>query len=166
MVFPSPRTSGRVPFGTGAAIQKMKNVLDYQYKTYDLNAFNDLSFLIENVENIFIWDEVKTEKFLLQMKQPLQSFLIENKFVEEIREIKQNAKNPVTFSNRFFRWFNAFKVIKYMNYSHESFYNLKPVTELVQKYFETIGVIGSNNPEELLAKFREMANKKATSFLR
>jgi len=166
-VFPSPRTSGRVPFGTGAAIQKMKLTEDFHYKTYDIAAFDDISEFIKNIENLFAWDEVKIIAFQQSINEPLKSFLINNNFMKEVLEIKQNAITLISFSNRFFRWFNAFKVLKYMNYSHENFYSLMPVTFVANEFLQKhLHINEKYNPEELLIKFREISTKKATSFLR
>jgi hypothetical protein len=41
-VYPSPRVSGRVPFGTGAAVGKMVTSGEKYFLTYDLQAFIDL----------------------------------------------------------------------------------------------------------------------------
>ncbi len=156
-VFPSPRTSQRVPFGTGAAIQKMKMTGNFHYQTYDLNAFDDIALIIKNVENMFAWDEKQLNDFHKQLAQPLHSFLLENDFMNQISEIKQNATTVQSFSNRFFRWFNAFKVLKYMNYSHEKFYHLKPVAEVASAFMEKyLNEIKNYSPEELLIKYREI----------
>ena len=156
-VYPSPRTSKRVPFGTGAAILKMENKHDYIYYTYSLNAFEDISYLFQNVHLFFSWNNIQLDEFLRNIKDPLNEFLIRDEFIKNIHEIKQNAKTLETFIPRFFRWFNAFKVLKYMNYSHENKYLMRPVTEVAMALIKKNDfTIDNPSPEDLLKLYRKI----------
>ena len=156
VVYPSPRTSTRVPFGTGAAILKMESKGDYNYKTYDYKAFDDLSLLVNNVEQFFIWNEDQLISVLQNLKKPLQSFLTENEFVLQVAEIKKNSTSLKTFSVRFFKWFNAFKVLKYMNYSHAESYKLRSVLEVASELLNHVNVERDLNPKDLLSMYRDI----------
>ena len=52
----------------------------------------------------------------------LQSFLKTVNFLEKWKEIKSNTTNPDSFTNRFFRWFNAFLIMKYVHFARNNFY--------------------------------------------
>jgi len=156
-VIPSPRPSVRVPFGTGAAIEKMRLAQNNKYQTYDLKAFDNLAFLFQQNDKIFEKDENELQIFLKNISEPLQSFLILNEFIKQITEIKKNVSSLQNFTQRFYRWFDAFKVLKYMNFSHEKYYNLKAVGDVVKLLLQRKGIQVENLTEkELLEVFRKM----------
>lgn len=156
-VFPSPRSSVRVPFGTGASIEKMLKTKKNIYETYDLKAFDDLQRFFYRIEAQYASGDFN--ELLKEIEEPLKSFLIEIDFLNRIHEIQKNTATKKAFLQRFFRWFNAFVVLKYMNYSHNGFYHKQSVLhmaiEFLKKYYPDSIPIGSN-ALDLLTKFRKM----------
>ncbi len=113
-VIPSPRISDRVPFGTGAAIKKMIDHNETTYYTYAFNAFNILkTFFIEK-------DSFYTRFSTENMDEILLEFLKNNKFEEDLVKIRKESPNVEDFKKKFFNWFNAFRVIKFLNFAHEN----------------------------------------------
>ncbi len=155
-VYPSPRPSLRVPFGTGASIDKMLKNHDSCYYTYDIHAFEDLSVLLSCIPDLFY------KKNIVSVPEPLHSFLVKYEMNHHVAEIIQNTSTIKTFTLRFYRWFNAFMVLKYMNYSHAHFYQKRPVEEmavaLLKKYKpnESVSLL---SPEEILVTFRKWVYK-------
>jgi glycosyltransferase involved in cell wall biosynthesis len=155
-VIPSPRPSVRVPFGTGAAIEKMRIVANNNYLTYDIRAFDDIAFLLQKIDEIFKKDKKELGEFLENVSEPLQSFLLKNDFIKHVTEIKQNVSSLQNFSQRFYRWFDAFKVLKFMNFSHQKHYTLKAVVDVVRLFLLRKGIQVENCTErELLEIFRK-----------
>lgn len=156
-VFPSPRSSDRVPFGTGAAIGKMQISGDSNYMTYDLQAFEDISEIVEKSGYLFEADEEKIKSVIEELSISMQNFLIENDFTNNVIEINLNSNSQLTFNQRFFRWFDMFKVLKYMNFSHHGYYKPKPITEVAIIFLENCNCITRcTNPKELCEIFRKM----------
>lgn len=56
------------------------------------------------------------------LPQAVVMFLNQNDFIAAIEEINQNSSSIKTFTKRFFQWFDAFRLLKFLNFSHESFY--------------------------------------------
>ncbi len=52
-------------------------------------------------------------------------------YKEVLNEIYSNTSSFRSFKKRFFRWFNMFQVIKYLNFSHEVCYRKLPVQDAV-----------------------------------
>ena len=123
-VFPSPRISGRVPFGTGKAITRA--LKGYEQKTYNLLSFEALCPWVGNVE--------------AEPSTTLLSFLEENNWESVLNEIKRNTASQSSFRKRFFQWFDAFKLIKYLHYMRDNFYSDVPVrgeaTKLARKVYQ------------------------------
>lgn len=119
-IVPSPRESDRVPFGTGAAMKQWKE--KGEFKTYCLNSFEDLLLLTSTVTQLYTVNQETLSNTLNSFSLPLREFLILNSFPHELKSIVSNSASLLTFQSRFFRWFNAFKVIKYLNFVHDKYY--------------------------------------------
>ncbi len=129
-VIPSPRTSDRVPFGTGAAIKKMQENNETDYLTYNFQAFEDLNLLFKNKLQFF------DSYFVENLPDSILEFLKLNNFETDLLKIKENSPNTKIFVKRFYDWFNAFRVIKFLNFAHENFYEKIPVNFAVKKLFD------------------------------
>ncbi|MEN8927725.1 MAG: glycosyltransferase family 2 protein [Flavobacteriales bacterium] len=126
-VIPSPRISDRVPFGTGKAIGDWIASEELVYFTYDFTSFLMLKELIENISNIYnrVGYIINSEVLLQFMK----SIDFENK----IEEIRENTTNYLNFEKRFFTFFNAFQVLKYVHFVRDNSLPTLPVKEEASK---------------------------------
>ncbi len=122
-VFPSARLSDRVPFGTGPVLQKWMAGNEDLTKTFNLQAFIDLKQFFDIKEKFFAIDEQAFQRLVEVLPSPVKKFLTENNFREEIDNLNKNCSTIATFGNRFFYLFNAFKILKFLNYAHTHFYN-------------------------------------------
>lgn len=139
-VFPSPRPSTRVPFGTGRAMMKFLENSCEGIKTYNLNSFIDLVPLFLMVDKI--WD-LNDSAMLEQIKllpRPISDFLLSSNVVEEIRKVKDNTANQKSFRKRFFLWFDAFMLLKYLNFVNENYYTREQVEKEAAKLGRLIGL--------------------------
>ena len=119
-VYPSPRPSQRVPFGTGRAIQQ---VLDGEEQTsYPYAAFRAVGALVTQINNLKEVPNAKPERFLSDIPQSIRSFLEINGLHEATKEIAANVRNATQFQKRFWQWFNGFRCMKYLNWASESVY--------------------------------------------
>lgn len=124
-VYPSARVSDRVPFGTGKSMQKWMNQEEDLSLTYDFQAFEDLRLLFSQKEKLFRISEQYLNMFISSLPVPLFMFLSGSGFTDELKTLNQNCSSADSFSIRFFHLFNAFRIIKFLNYSHEKFYKKK-----------------------------------------
>jgi hypothetical protein len=123
MVFPSARTSDRIPFGTGPAIAKwMKDEADLTL-TYNFQAFIDLKKFFDRLNELYLTNESSYFHVISQLPEPIFHFLQQDNFWRELNDLNQNCSSLQSFQLRFFHKFNAFKILKFMNFGHESFYN-------------------------------------------
>ena len=125
-VIPSPRTSGRVPFGTGQAIQEIIRSPDYL--TYNFQAFRDLKILFSSVYQLFQIEEEGIADFFSSLPLPVTGFLKKYNAPEKITEINRHTASETAFIKRFFNWFSAFRIVKFLNESHrQGYYHKLPV---------------------------------------
>ncbi len=129
----SPRPSDRAPFGTGATVRKMMQSGQNTFLTYNYQSFVDLRDLFERIDMLFQSKEKEHFRFLDSLSLSLQKFLQNNNWSDKINEINANVKSVETFRKRFFHWFNAFRFLKFLNYSHEIYYQKEDVRTCVLK---------------------------------
>ena len=107
-VFPSIRFSSRVPFGTGVSL---KQINSESYDVYCLDGFLVLKNFFGQSETAPI----------------LKKFLDTNGFYSALEEMKKNSASKKTFKKRFFTWFDAFRVLKFLNFAHSECFKKLPV---------------------------------------
>jgi hypothetical protein len=128
-VFPSPRESYRVPFGTGAMVAKLMDDIGDRLLTYNTEAFNDLKILFNVTRKLYDSDQDKVKRSYKILPPGLRSFMEEAEWTAKINEILRNISNNVSFMKRFFVWFNMFRIVKYMNHVHQKTYSKVPVQD-------------------------------------
>ena len=126
-VYPSPRPSDRVPFGTGPMVSTISEADCEDFMTYDFNSFLELKTFFSKVDMLFRISSNKLNSFLSEIPNSISDFLINNSILEAISEINQNSSNINTFTKRFFKWFDAFRVLKYLNQSHKEYHIKQPL---------------------------------------
>lgn len=151
-VFPSPRITNRVIFGTGIAVEQIINKYNFSYPAYTLNSFLILKDFFEKIEELY---QPNFEITDIELNAILYDFLIKNNIPKVIAEIKQNTKNIENFKKRFFYWFNGFRVIKFLN-----FYHLQNKKEnIIIEANKLLKLLNYNNTEKegkLLERYKEL----------
>lgn len=125
-VYPSARTSNRVPFGTGPSMQRWLDGDQSIGMSYDFAAFQELKSFFDSVATLYT--------SLPEVKHPdaLQQFLAEDGFWENILpELRSNCASISGFKKRFFQYFNAFKIIQFLNFAHPSPYSFQLIDKLM-----------------------------------
>jgi len=160
-VHPSPRPSNRVPFGTGAEIARLIEHSD-NYLIYSLEAFLLLKSFFENKNLFFRSSQNEFDKLLNAQAEPIAQFLKLSDFKIQLSDIQKYSPNINTFQKRFFAWFNAFRVLKFLNFSHENFFNKQKIENEAFKLLELLKIQPKNQTtSELLETFRKI-DKKST----
>ncbi|WP_291856885.1 glycosyltransferase family 2 protein [Marinilabilia sp.] len=157
-VYPSPRPSGRVIFGTGASVKNHLDGTQKQGTTYNPQAFSDLKEFFSLARELFSLPIEQFEEWTYKLTGPLRSFLLNTGFEKELLTIQQNSNSEKSFLTRFFSVFNAFKIIRYLNYAHEHFYARSALFEAAFTTLEATGFDLSEiiDEKELLLAFRRI----------
>lgn len=156
-VYPSPRPSFRVPFGTGASIEKLAADESTTFFTYNLLAFKELRYLFGMTEKIFGCSFDELNEFYKSFPPGLKIFIDAKDWSAKMMEIKNNTSGYQSFRKRFFGWFNMFRIVKYLNTVHNGVFEKKPVDISACELLENLGIIiDSNDPVDLLLCYRKM----------
>jgi hypothetical protein len=129
-VYPSPRPSNRVPFGTGRAVSEW--LQKPGTRTYPLQAFDDLRVFLQSVPAL-------QRSIVEPMPESIRTFLAEQNFDETLYEIRKHTTTPAAFTKRFFRWFDGFRAMKFVHNARDGFYGDEDIAIAAGKLLTNIG---------------------------
>jgi len=156
-VYPSPRPSFRVPFGTGAAIEKMTEEKGSTFMTYNFDAFRELRIFFEMTERFYNSNENDLIDLFSSLPEGIKQFIGKEEWLEKITEIQSNTSGLASFRKRFFGWFNMFRIVRYLNVVHQKLYLKIPVEEASKELLAAIGEsLIPGGPLDLLIHYRKM----------
>jgi hypothetical protein len=171
VIYPSARQSSRVPFGTGRAMHQL-DTGDAFWTTTSFSSFEEIKPLFQHVHALRLWAiQNKDEKSFVKcsstmgMSQRVIDYLLAGDFLEKSIEIANHTSTEDAFAKRFFRYFNAFRMIKYTHYMKDVFYPDVPVFEASAKLASELKlpILSSPGIEELLTIFRQLDKKALMS---
>ena len=127
-VYPSARVSLRVPFGTGPAMHEILKS-DLELSVYHPDAFMELKDFYLKMGDLF----QKTVAIDKLVGEGLSLYLSKIDFNTKIKEARNNTSSRIRFIKRLLRHFDAFQLVKYLNFAHENgYYKRLPVVDAVQ----------------------------------
>jgi len=138
-VYPSPRSSSRVPFGTGVTVAKLAESEAPVFNTYNIKAFRELKILFSLAGKLQSGRPEDVKAIYQDLPQGLRSFIEVSEWTEKVDEIRKNTSGPESFRKRFFIWFNMFRIVKYLNAVHVSMFEKRPVQESVSELLAETG---------------------------
>lgn len=156
VVRPSARTSFRVPFGTGATMERLTREENPVLLTYELRAFTDLRQTFSAINDFREAAEENLKMLYDQLPEAVRTFSDVNEWTSKMLEIRKNTSSASSFRKRFFSWFNMFRIVKYLNYVHSGFYQKLPVENAASQLLETLNIVPGENPCELLGTYRSL----------
>ncbi|MBF0131581.1 MAG: glycosyltransferase [Magnetococcales bacterium] len=159
-VFPSPRISHRVPFGTGRAMGKWCEKDTGTFMSYDPQVFSDLRSFFGYVQEL---SQNQGTKFACS-SPVLAQFLEQQHFDQALEELRTHTATPDAFMKRFFVWFNPFRILKWTHFATECHYPKIPVFQAASTLLDWLGSTAKGLPgteEELLQLFRERDRRGA-----
>lgn len=153
-VFPSPRISHRVPFGTGRAMGKWYEAHAEPFMGYDPRVFSDLRSFFGHIREL---SQDHGAEFAC-LSPILAQFLERQCFSLALEELRANTATPDAFMKRFFVWFNPFRILKWVHFATECHYPKIPIFQAASTLLDWLGGVSGELPgteEELLQIFRE-----------
>jgi hypothetical protein len=160
-VIPSPRPSVRVPFGTGKAVRA--GLDGRKASTYSVQAFEDLKLFFEEIPCLARGVDRNHGGLEASRSPALASFLSLLNFPAVLEEIRNHTASEGAFIKRFFRWFDGFRVLKFMHHARDRFYGASEVGDAARALLERLAVNERSSLEftnrDLLAVYRELDRK-------
>ena len=148
-VVPSARRSHRVPFGTGRAMTEWLAGVDKYQKVFSPGLFEELRIVFSSIPDWF--DDTREPGSLLEvLPSGVADYLNQQDFVRKIQEIRANVARADTFESRFFRWFDAFRVFKFLRWGEAGRYEGEPLVEVVQTLLQRQQVMPATDSDDVV----------------
>ena len=124
IIYPSPRISDRVPFGTGKAMEKWSTGKSDTYFTYNIQSFLDLRILFKHLEDFY---ENNYEDLALRLPESIQTYLDHTSFNKAHQRLVKQSTSLKSFINNWHQYFDGFRVLKYLHFARDNYYEDAPV---------------------------------------
>jgi glycosyltransferase involved in cell wall biosynthesis len=157
-VFPSSRRSNRVPFGTGPIINNYCEGDRTLETTYPLELFLMLKPFFSRVNDFYLAGATICDEYLTD-EPLLLSFFKSTHFTREARELATNCGSSAIFGKRFFHLFNAFSVLKWLNFAVLHSVTRKNLLKECSKLLQIMGIAKEKIPDDpklMLNLFRQI----------
>ncbi|PID88650.1 MAG: family 2 glycosyl transferase [Bacteroidia bacterium] len=157
-IFPSSRTSDRVPFGTGKAIKELIDS-NNELQTYSFKAFEELKIFFDMHESLYKITKLDFETIVYnELGGLIKSWLIEDNFFSQLQKINGNCASLEIFSKKFFESFSILQIIKYLNFSHTHFVQKSGIYHAISCLPQS-EIFDFQNPKSLLLSVRRYLQK-------
>jgi hypothetical protein len=139
VVYPSSRKSLRVPFGTGKAMYQIHEE-HLEWKTSSFESFSMIKPLLEQIPLMYAIllkrNNQREQDTLFQqlgLGPEVITFLQSIDFKTKCDSIAMHTSSLSSFERRFFRFFNAFMMIRYLHFMRDHFFADTSMVEAVEK---------------------------------
>lgn len=132
-VYPSSRTSHRVPFGTGKAQQKWLDNAQTLLPTYDPQTFIDLKELLSCTTQLFEQTNEEIKQTYQAFPASIQAFFGWEEFIVQVQDIRQKTATLESFLKRWYHWLDGFKLLKYVHFVRDHHYPEIPINAASQQ---------------------------------
>ncbi len=145
VVYPSPRVSARVPFGTGRAMGEMLAGKKEFNRVYSPHTFKLIKgFIAQDLE--------KVVNAVESTSNPIESAIHALGWHEDLSQLWARSSNPSSAKKNFKLWMNGFKMLKLVHWLRDNYFDdvglLEAANTMLNLEFE--------NHYELMLALREM----------
>lgn len=139
-VYPSARSSWRVPFGTGQRVQRFLSHEQNEYLLYDPKTFDILKSWIELLHS----SEIKSSKRYLNEAEhihpELSKFLAQQNFAGDWEKILSNSTKSEQLEKQKQKWFDGFKTLKLIHHLRDTAFPQSDMFVALNELFERNGI--------------------------
>jgi hypothetical protein len=153
-VYPSGRVSDRVPFGTGTEVKKIRE--EGGYDVYSFKSFRVLSELVKLLNKTYEMDSESFNAAMNEFPSVVQNYMHRIYVWDAILDARENVSDEKAYLKRLFRYFDTFKVIRFLNVLSEKAYPKKDVAIVAANLADALDIKYEDHSEEsLLLAYRQ-----------
>lgn len=155
-VYPSPRISNRVPFGTGPALQQIEES-QKELWVYNLESFYQLRQLIQSIPQFYKADSNAIRRLVEMQPDAVKELLLNQHLEGWLNEVNANVSSKDAFVKRMFSHLNAFKIVQFLNETHQNYFAKQPISNEAAKLLNAMDKVEiPEGNHDLLMYFRKM----------
>jgi len=155
-VYPSPRPSERVLFGTGPEVIQWSQNSHQPYLTYHPDVFRILKAFMDQTGQYYQASEKGQQQLMEKLDPMLRDFLSSVNFQGELHRINNNCNSLPAFRKHFFHWFNGLRIIRFIHTAHEKSLSKIPLDQAASQLLEWMGKHSPKGYQNLLETYREI----------
>ncbi len=158
VVYPSGRVSDRVPFGTGTEVKKIRE--EGGYDVYSLKSFRALADLVKLLDQTYQMDSSAFNAAMEKFPKIVQDYAHRIYLWDAILDARENVADESAYLKRLYRYFDTFKVIRFLNVLAEKAFPKKDVAIVAANLADALGIKYEDHSEEsLLLAYRQFDRK-------
>jgi len=154
MVIPSPRSSERVPFGTGKAVLAAQSDL-YNANSYNYRSFTEIGKWTNETLKVLLNKNSESTALPIPSCNTLSQFLVNDGYEIYKLSLIENTDNQLVRYKSFFGWFNAFRLMKCLHYMRDHGYHDEPIDICSRYLFKRLNLPHSELRKDNLVTIRE-----------
>lgn len=156
-VFPSPRVSDRVPFGTGKRQTEWIASDQQEYFTFDPRIFQLLRYFLIDTDRYYEMSVGETQSLFNSYPIDLQTYLSNMSAASKIDQCRKKTKEFNAFKKCFFQHFNGLWILQFLHHFRKNYQDiaLKPAAHWMLKWGSKIPV-ESLTISDLLTTYRNL----------
>lgn len=161
-VYPSARSSQRVPFGTGQSILRFLDESQEELLVYNPLCFDILKDWLE----LFYEETIRDKNYYLKEAKKihikLKEFLDANNFAEAWKSILKNSKTEEQIKKQKSYWFDAFRTLKLIHYLRDNAFPQVNIFFAIDEMLKRLSIQPLNNTnaiESYLFAMRDIDKK-------
>jgi len=149
-VYPSPRGSWRVPFGTGQRVNRHLSKIQNEFVLYSPKSF----FVLKKWNEIFLNSKIENANYYSEKSEEINielfNFLIQNNFEESWNKILQNTKDEKQINKQKKIWFDGFRTLKLIHHLRDSVFPSVNMFDALDEIFRYLKInFEINRSEEI-----------------
>jgi len=149
-VYPSPRVSGRVPFGTGKAMGEWIKKDENSFYSYHPQIFEEIAQLLQIVPKFY--GDRSLKEATQNLSEGVRAYLNKENFESVCKDITRQSSNLPTFIHRWYNWLNGLKVLHLVHFLRDHYYPSIVISEAASQLIES----DISDPSELLTVYQKM----------
>ncbi|NJM16520.1 MAG: hypothetical protein HC896_15090 [Bacteroidales bacterium] len=165
-VYPSPRESNRVPFGTGKAVGDLLKQKT-GWRTYQIESFLWLQEVINLLSELYHAKNSEMPLLTNNVHPALMFFLQQCNWQAKVEEIKRNVSSEENFKKRFYQWLDPLLLVKYFNSVHDARFQKQPVLAQAKQLLQHARLPDIDRKQNLMGTlevFRGLDKQKISIF--
>tara|TARA_B110000037_G_C17074730_1_gene487347 strand:+ start:8 stop:1264 length:1257 start_codon:yes stop_codon:yes gene_type:complete len=153
-VLPSCRTSDRVPFGTGKAMNDYIDTQTKVFQSYDFRCFIELNEFISKIDLLYSQNFKKSKN---QFSDLSFQFFEAIEIDANLLKIKKQSKDLVNFKKNFFFWFDHLKALQFIHFYTDNKYPKISIFDAAHQFLERKEInIKQDDARSILELFRTL----------
>ncbi len=139
-VYPSKRSSWRVPFGTGQRVTRFLSKTQDEYLLFDPAVFGVLKEWLEIYNSDAISDPQEILNQAKEIHIELYNFLLQNNYPKQWEKILSNTKSGRQLTHQRKIWFDGFKTLKLIHHLRDTAFPKINMFDALDMLFIKLGI--------------------------